>query len=90
MAYKVKKSDLQYDYNWERDPGDSPSTGWQDDVKVDKDEGYEMLYLIQSFVTQKGWFSDAWVSSVETYLHSDELSNVQSRKRLLELLSDNF
>ena len=51
MAVRVKKSNLQlekYSYTWSRDKGDGEYTGVQDRIRIDKDEGYEVLYFIET------------------------------------------
>ena len=45
-----RKSDLLYEneYVWKRDQGDGPYIGKADRIKLDRDEGYEVLYFANS------------------------------------------
>lgn len=55
MAVQVEKKHLQtdkYDYVWSRDDGDSSFKGHSDRIKVDKDEGYEVVYFITKFMNK--------------------------------------
>ena len=79
------RSYLQYDYVWSRDNGDSSYTGTLDRVKVDKDEGYEVVYFIEDFLKEYDLPLDQHnVELIEKLLHSPSLSNVQMRDELIE------
>jgi len=79
------RSYLQYDYVWSRDNGDSSYTGTLDRVKVDKDEGYEVVYFIEDFLKEYDLpISKHNVELIESLLHSSELSNVQMRDELMK------
>jgi len=79
------RSYLQYDYVWSRDNGDSSYTGILDRVKVDKDEGYEVVYFIEDFLNKYDLPLDEHnVALIEELLHSPLLSNVQMRDELIE------
>lgn len=89
MTYQVKESDLnqsKYNYIWTRDSGDGPQAGWQDRVKLDKDEGYEVLHMIQRVYDSKQWSVSSIVSQVESYIHSPSLKGVQSSDRIFNHL----
>jgi len=79
------KSYLQYDYIWSRDNGDSSYTGILDREKVDKDEGYEVIYFIEDFLDKYDLPpSQHNVELIEKLLHSPLLSNVQMRDELIK------
>lgn len=85
MAVKVDKKHLQenkYDYVWSRDSGDSEYAGKLDRIKVDKDEGYEVLYFIQSLMNKHGLTKVSDVHAIEDALHASELSSVVMRDLL--------
>ena len=45
-----EKSDLKFSYSWEVTPGDNPkTTGQPDSTLFNRNEGYEVLYLINRF-----------------------------------------
>ena len=82
---ELTRGDLQqrkYNYIWERDQGDSPYSGKLDRIKVDKDEGYEVLHFIQSIVDSHNISSKATVHKIEDAMHSPELKSIDSRERL--------
>ena len=50
----ISQNDLQYRYTWSADKGDNPNyVGKLDRDKVDRDEGYEVLYFLNSICTSK-------------------------------------
>jgi len=49
MNGKIPRSNLKYNYTWKRDNGDGEYTGVQDRIRIDKDEGYEVIYFIEQF-----------------------------------------
>lgn len=85
MAVKVHKKYLQskYDYIWSRDKGDGEYAGKLDQIKVDKDEGYEVLYFIQSLMNKHGLTTAQDVTKIENALHSPSLSRVVMRDDLI-------
>lgn len=86
MAMNVKKSNLQldkYDYTWSRDKGDGEYSGKLDGMKVDKDEGYEVLYFIGTFMDKHNMKNVSDVHKIEDATHLKELSSVVLRKELI-------
>lgn len=85
MAVKVGKSNLQpnkYKYTWDRDKGDGEYAGKLDGVKVDKDEGYEVIYFIGKFMDKHNMKSVSDVHKIEDALQSKQLSSVVMRSEL--------
>lgn len=85
MTYKVTKADLnqeQYQYTWSRDAGDGPATGAQDRAKLDKNEGYEVLHMIQRVYDFFEWEVSRKVAQVEDHLHSHALAGIQDSDEL--------
>lgn len=86
MGVKVSKKNLQvnkWDYTWDRDKGDGEYAGKLDGIKVDKDEGYEVLYFIQSFINKHN-LPTSYVHKIEDALHSPDLKNIVFRNDLIE------
>lgn len=86
MSVKVGKKHLQldkYEYTWNRDQGDGEYTGIQDQIRVDKDEGYEVLYFIQTFMNQYKLSTTDDVHRVEDALHTPSLSAEVLRDTLI-------
>lgn len=89
MAVKVGKSNLQsnkYKYTWNRDKGDGEYAGKLDGIKVDKDEGYEVLYFIQTLMNKHNLTTLSDVHKIEDLLHKSALSDVVMRDKLIEVI----
>lgn len=87
MAVKVGKNNLQkgkYQYTWARDKGDGEYTGIKDQNRIDKDEGYEVLYFIQAFINKHGMDKVGDVHRIEDALHTPSLSATVMRDDLIE------
>ncbi|MFA3077995.1 hypothetical protein [Acinetobacter pittii] len=83
---KTIKESLQtnkYDYTWSRDDGDAPFKGKSDRIKVDKDEGYEVVYFIKKFIEKHSLKTVKDVQNVEDALHANDLSSVEYRDELI-------
>ena len=86
MSVKVGKKHLQtdkYDYTWKRDKGDGEYTGIKDQIRIDKDEGYEVLYFVQTFMNKYGLTTTGDVKRVEDALHTPSLSSEVMRDTLI-------
>jgi len=86
---KLKRSDLQtnkYKYTWKRDKGDGEYAGTQDRIRVDKDEGYEVLYFIQSLMNKHSLRLKSDVHRIEDALKEPELSDIIMREELDTLI----
>ena len=94
MSGKISRSNLKYNYTWKRDNGDGEYTGVQDRIRIDKDEGYEVIYFIERFF--KTQFIESFQPSladlhrVEDILHLPELSSVVMRDQLMVEVADRF
>lgn len=89
MSVKVKKSELQekYNYIWDRDKGDGEYTGILDIERIDKNEGYEVAYFIQTFLNTfnlNGTLEN--IRAIEDELHRPKYSDVVMRDELIRLL----
>lgn len=85
MAVKIERKYLQqdkYKYTWNRDKGDGEYAGKLDQIRVDKDEGYEVLFFIQSLMNKHGLNTIGDVKRIENALHSQSLSSTVMRKDL--------
>ena len=89
MALTVKKSNLQldkYKYTWNRDNGDGEYTGIQDRIRIDKDEGYEVVYFIQTLMRKHNLKTLPDVHKIEDLLHKPALKSEVIRDRLIEVI----
>lgn len=55
----------KYDYTWSRDKGDGEYVGELDGIKVDKDEGYEVIYFINKLIDEYNMKSISDVHNIE-------------------------
>lgn len=80
------RGDLQFkDYNWKADPGDDTAVRmWPDMHKVDKTEGYEVLYLCNQFAYGKKDEKAAFKAGEQMLRRIP--GSIQSRKEILALL----
>ena len=86
MSVKVGKNHLQenlYSYTWSRDKGDRAYTGIKDQERIDKDEGYEVLYFIQTFMNKHNLKLVSDVHKIENLLHSKNLQWTSMRDQLI-------
>jgi len=93
MIIKLKSSDLQadiYKYIWKRDAGDGSSKGKQDRIRVDKDEGYEVLYFLQSLINDLKITEMLEVNKLEDILQDDDLSAMVMRDDLEKEVTSKF
>ena len=72
-------------YTWNRDTGDGPSQGKLDQMKVDKDEGYEVEAFIRQLMKDHGLTSEIAAKRIEKALHS---CPSQYRDELIEQVED--
>ena len=89
MAVIVKKSNLQlnkYKYTWTRDKGDGEYTGIQDKIRIDKDEGYEVLYFIQTLMNKYNLTYISDVHKIEDLLHKPALKSEVMRDKIIEVI----
>jgi hypothetical protein len=77
------KSSLQNDYTWSRDDGDAPFKGKSDRIKVDKDEGYEVVYFIKKFMEKHSLTKVSDVHKIESALQANSLSSMVYRDDLI-------
>lgn len=88
MTVKVTAKDLsgKHAYIWTRDNGDGKSTGIQDRIRVDKDEGYEVIYFIEALMNKHGLTDAADVYRIEELLQAPSLSAVVMRTELNSII----
>lgn len=79
------KSDLYYkDYSWAADGGDNPHyKKYLDRIKVDKTEGYEVVYFCNDFLKDHNKLATKTnFQRVERLIRSNELKNIVYRSTL--------
>ena len=85
------KIDLKYSYNWKPIPNeDSRISGISDTTLFDRNEGFEVLYVINSFAEKNG------IERKETGLHIEKLIkenlplNLRNQIHVMEWLEENM
>ncbi|WDF57563.1 hypothetical protein PQ462_12635 [Flavobacterium sp. KACC 22758] len=78
------RNDLFYTYSWAADGGDNPHyKKYLDRIKVDKTEGYEVLYFCNDFLRDHDKsMTKSDFQRVERILKSEELRNIVYRTDL--------
>ncbi|MGB3385369.1 MAG: hypothetical protein WBA64_11920 [Marinomonas sp.] len=84
MVYQVKRSDLKGTYQW--DPVE-PKSAIED---IDKENGFEILALIQAFYDEREWLTDSNIHAIEAYLKLSFLQDVRSPQKLINYLRVEF
>jgi hypothetical protein len=91
MSIRKYMQEEIYDYIWVRDSGDGKSKGKLERMKVDKDEGYEVDWFIESFLkTHNKELSKTNVQAVEDALHHSSLSSIVMRTTLNSKIATKF
>jgi len=87
------KTDLLYNYSWKANQeNDNPRvTGFPDNILLDRNEGYEVLYLINQIAQRYNWRPDNRVAGhkVEKMLRAMP-GNIRSRKEIFTWIVDNW
>ncbi len=91
MANVFSKADLYYtDYKWTAYPTDDPHiTGKPDSTYLNRSEGYEMVYFINSYMLSKNWKQKDTGQKIEKYLRQSN-SGKQSHADWTKELNSKF
>ena len=87
----ISKSDLQYEYSWTAIEGDNPKVaGKPDSTMFNRNEGYEVLYLINKLAETWNWKKKASCLKLETIIKKHLPSNIRSQENVKKWLADNW
>jgi len=87
----IKKSDLKYEYSWTAIPGDDPKvTGEPDSSRFSRNEGYEVIYLINKLSNLWGLKKIASAHKMEKMINEDLPSGTQSQKGVKDWIKKNW
>ncbi len=87
----ISKSDLQYDYSWTAIDGDNPKvTGQPDSTLFNRNEGYEVLYLINKLAELWNLKQKASCLKIERMIKKHLPSDVRSQINVKKWLADNW
>ena len=86
-----KRSDMIYKYNWYPDGGDDVKLrGEPDHSLFHRDEGYEVLYLINKFGEATGRTTISDGNKAERLINEKLPADVRSQKNVKEWLENNW
>ena len=87
----IKKSDLQYEYSWTVIPGDDPKvTGEPDSTRFSRNEGYEVIYLINKLCDLWDLKKIASACKMEKMINDDLPSGTQSQEGVKDWIKENW
>ena len=91
MAIKLTRSDLKFEYTWTAYPSDDPKiSGHPDDTLFNRQQGYEVLYLINKLLELWNWNQKESGLRIEKLIKTDLPGNIRSQKNMKEWLSKNL
>lgn len=87
----INKSDLKYKYEWATIPGDDPKiTGEPDSTRFSRNEGYEVLYLINKLSDLWNFENKKSALKIERMINEGLPSETQSQKKVKTWISVNW
>ena len=85
-----KKSDLIYDYHWTTDPDDPRIQGEPGTDKFNREEGSEMLYLINSFASRHDIEIITVGNKIERLVRFQLPKTIQTQQEIVKWLEENW
>lgn len=88
-----KKSDMLFEkeYTWKRDTGDGNYIGRIDKDRLDRDEGYEVLYFANEYLSKEVFFPDKNdLQKLEMLLRNNLPSRVVMKDEVWDFLKKNW
>ncbi len=87
----LKKSNLMYTYRWTTIANDNPKvTGTPDTTIFNRNEGYEVIYLLNKLTELWKWENISFCIKLEKMIKEDLPSNIRSQKNVKEWLASNW
>ena len=87
----IVKSDLKYTYKWSAINGDDPKvTGTPDSTMFSRNEGYEVIYLINKLAELWDWKNKSSCVKLEKMIKEHLPSNIRSQLNVKKWLADNW
>jgi hypothetical protein len=84
------KSALKYQYSWARTERDSKETGFPDNVLLNRSEGYEILYFLNKYMTERGLTSIEDFHTLEKRINQNVPSHYHSHAKIKQWLDANI
>jgi len=88
-----KKADMLYEneYTWKRDGGDGPYIGVIDRIKLDRDEGYEVLDFANSYLNANVLFAkENDLHKLEKLIRHKLPSSAVMKSEIIDFLKKNW
>ncbi|MCQ8182648.1 hypothetical protein NP603_16120 [Methylomonas sp. SURF-1] len=87
----INKSELNYRYSWTAIPGDNPKvTGEPDSTRFSRNEGYEVLYLINKLAEIWDFKKLASAHKIEKMIKNELPSDIQTQKGVKDWIKANW
>lgn len=87
----LTKSDLKFTYSWTAiPPDDARITGFPDSTLLNRNEGYEVLALINRVAAASKWTDKAPALKVERMIKSHLPGDIRSHANVWKWLIDNW
>lgn len=87
----IKSSELKYKYSWSAISGDNPKVvGEPDSTLFNRNEGYEVLYLINKLSKIWGFKEKASALKLEKMINEELPSDIRSQENVKSWLSKNW
>lgn len=95
MAHKMTKADLTYsDYKWaaKADHDNPKIIGGNDHSQLNRTEGYEMLYFMNSLMHSWGWSvgSNASARNLERVIKTEVPHNIRTHSGIKQWIESNY
>jgi len=89
---KITKDDLIYDdYSWKAVPGDDPTKKKEDANRFSRNEGYEIITLLNSLTGKNQADLSVRTRQIcEWMIHEKLPSNIQGRSNVISWIANNY
>ncbi len=87
----LSRTELKYQYSWTAVKGDDPKvSGEPDSTLLNRNEGYEMLYLINKFAEIQNFKNKESGYKVEKMIKTKVPSSIRSQKDIKDWIVQNW
>lgn len=87
----ITRSELKYDYSWTALNGDNPKiTRVPDSNLLNRNEGYEVLWLINKFAEKHNFKNKESAFKIERMIKLYLPENIRSKEKVVEWIESNW
>lgn len=91
MAFYEKEDMIYTDYKWTAYPNDNPKiVGKPDSTLLNRNEGYEVLYLINAFAEKHGFKKTVSGNVVEEMIRKELPIDIRSQEGIFMWVEENW